>query len=74
MCNVGARLQILGGDPLFVDESATEAAQQLQAVDRRGYAELHKSGKPVLVNPAAVACIDEAGTPKVQNLADAAGS
>jgi len=48
-----------------VDESALEAARQLQDIDgpRGAYAQLHKDGKPVLVNPAAVAYIDEIGTP-----------
>jgi hypothetical protein len=59
---MGARLHLVAGDPLFVDEPATEAALELQG---EGYAELHKDGKPVFVNPATVAYIDEAGTPQV---------
>jgi len=61
---MAARLQILGSDPLVVDESAKEAAQLLGRDAGRGYAHLHRNGKPVLVNPASVAWIEESGEAK----------
>jgi hypothetical protein len=69
---MAARLHILGGgDDLFVDESASDAAQLLWG-DENPYAELHEGEgeRTVLVNPAAVAYVTESGTPEVHNLAD----
>ena len=61
---MAARLHLLGSDHhLSVDESPSEAAQFLWGDDGQGYAELHANKKPVLVNPAAVAYIDEPGEP-----------
>jgi hypothetical protein len=63
------RLHIIGGaeQHLAVDESPKEAAASLWHED---YAELHVKGKAVLVNPAAIGYIDQAGTPQVGNLGD----
>jgi hypothetical protein len=57
-------LHMIGGSDLEVEGSPTHVAQSLWG-DAKPYAELEANGKLVLVNPAAVAYVDEAGTPQV---------
>lgn len=54
----GSRIHLIGGEHVDVDNLPEDAAKQLNASE--GYAGLQCNAKPILVNPAAVAYIEQA--------------